>query len=318
MKKVSIVVLVYNVEKYIEKCMDSLVNQSYDDYKIIIINDGSNDSSLEKLQNYQKQYPELVYIYTIKNGGRSNARNYGISKVDTEFFTFVDGDDYLDLDTISKLVRNLKKDTDISICNSMRVFNDKEKYLLKFFRDDIKEKNKAMMVSYPGPCGKLYRTSFFRENNIKFPDDVNYCEDMAIIPTLGLYTNKITYINEGLYKYVNHDDSAIRPIEYDRKRLDDIMTVINVLDKKFGNKYKEELEYIYIEHILRTTFLRYSCYKESIDVLNKLNDLFHQKYPQYYKNKYYQKVGIKFKALCFLSYHRCYAILRILAKLKVR
>ena len=80
MKKVSVVVLVYNVAEYLNKCLDSLINQDYDDYEIVIINDGSTDDSLSIINEYKKKYPKLFRVFSIKNGGRSNARNYGIRK----------------------------------------------------------------------------------------------------------------------------------------------------------------------------------------------------------------------------------------------
>lgn len=318
MKKVSVVVLVYNVSMYLKKCLNSLVNQTYKDYEIVIVNDGSTDSSLEILEEYKEEYPGLFKIYSIKNGGRSNARNYGISKVETEFFTFVDGDDYIDSRMLEKLVGNLDKDTDISICDSMRIFDDGNESILRFFRLDIEDKNKAMMVSYPGPCGKLYRTSLFRDNKIIFPKNVNCYEDMAVIPTLGLYTDKIKYIGEPLYKYVIHNDSAIRPKFFSEKRAQDLFRVMDFLNRKFHNRFNEELEFIYIEHLLRTASLRFSSFKEGRECVIKINDLMHQKYPNYIKNRYYKKVSFRFKILCYLAYHRIYWVLRILARMNVR
>ena len=95
MKKFSIIVPVYNVENYLEKCLDSLINQKHNSYEIIIINDGSTDNSQRIIDNYKKKYPKLISSYKKGNGGLSSARNYGIEKSTGEYLLFVDSDDYI-------------------------------------------------------------------------------------------------------------------------------------------------------------------------------------------------------------------------------
>lgn len=309
MEVVSVVVLVYNIEKYLEKCMDSLVSQTYNKFKIIVINDGSTDNSLDILNKYKKKYSRLIDIYSIPNGGRSNARNIGISKVKTEFFTFVDGDDYLDKDYL-KLLMSKSKDSDIVVCDAMRIIDGKEKSIFKYFKDNIKEKNKAFMVSHPGPCGKVYRTKLFKDNKIVFIDNIKLYEDLAVIPTLGLYTDKIKYVNKPLYKYVIHAESALRQNNFNEK-INDVFKVMESLSEKFNGRYPEELEFNYIEHFLRTASLRYSRYKEGKQYIREISDIMHKKFPNYRNNKYYKKVPFGFKLLCFLAYHKKYMILKL-------
>ena len=314
MKDVSIVVLVYNIEKYLDKCLQSLVNQSYQNKKIVIVNDGSTDNSLNIIQKYQSENPNLISVYSIENGGRSNARNYGISKVETKYFTFVDGDDYLDVDFLKIMMSQVKDNIDIVVCNAMRIINGEEKSVLKLFKGGIAEKNKAMMLSHPGPCGKIYRTKIFTENNLKFLEDIRLYEDLAVIPAIGLYTDKIIYVDKPLYKYVIHNNSAIRQVEFN-ENLNDIFEVMNYLSNTFSDSYKEELEYIYIEHLLRTASLRYSKFKQGKKYINKISNIMHEKYPNYRKNKYYKKAKFGFKILCFLAYYRMFFLLKLVGKL---
>ena len=306
---VSIIVLVYNLEKYLDKCLISLVNQTYEKKKIIIVNDGSVDNSLEIINKYQKKYSTIIECYSIPNGGRSNARNYGISKVKTEYFTFVDGDDYLDIDYL-KILMDKIEDNDIAICNAVRIIDGKETSVFKFFKENIKEKNKALMLSHPGPCGKIYKTKLFKDNKISFPKDIRLYEDMAVIPTLGLYTDKIVYVDKSLYKYVIHENSAIRQKKFN-ENINDVFKVVDILSKKFDEKYPDELEFIYIEHFLRTASLRYTNYQEGKEYLYKISDIMHEKYPNYLHNKYYKEVGMGFKLLCFLAYHKFFCLLKL-------
>ena len=314
MEKVSMVVLVYNVGKYLEKCLDSLVNQTYQEKEIVVVNDGSTDNSLEILNKYKEEYPNILTIYSIPNGGRSNARNYGISKVKTKFFTFVDGDDYLDTQYLEKMMDKMDNNTDIVVCDAIRIIHGQESSVLKFFKDEIKEKNKAMMLSHPGPCGKIYRTKIFTDHNLTFLPNVRLYEDLAVIPTLGLYTNKIKYINEPMYKYVIHDSSAIRQTSFN-ENLHDVFIVVEALSNKFKNKYHDELEFIYTEHLLRTASLRYTKFNEGKQFIAKISNIMHEKYPHYNQNKYFKKVSLGFKLLCFLAYHKMYWALKMIGKL---
>ena len=96
MKKVSVIVPVYNVEKYLERCLNSLVNQTLQDIQIIVVNDGSPDNSQEIIDRFEKEYPDKLKGYIKENGGLSDARNYGMQFVEGEYVAFVDSDDYVD------------------------------------------------------------------------------------------------------------------------------------------------------------------------------------------------------------------------------
>ena len=94
--KVSVIVPVYNVEKYLEKCLESLVNQTLKSIQIIIVNDGSSDNSQEIIDKYAKQYPNKIFSYIKENGGLGDARNYGLNYAEGEYISFVDADDWVD------------------------------------------------------------------------------------------------------------------------------------------------------------------------------------------------------------------------------
>ena len=142
MKKVSVIVPVYNVEKYIDKCLNTLVNQTLKDIEIIIVNDGSPDNSQEIIDKYQKKYPKKIKSYIKENGGQGSARNFGLEKATGEYIGYVDSDDFIELDMYEKLYNKAKKhDLDISICGNYcltesgekteesdrRLFNDEKK-----------------------------------------------------------------------------------------------------------------------------------------------------------------------------------------------
>ena len=120
--KVSIIVPVYNVEEYLRKCLDSLVNQTYQNIEIIIVNDGTKDNSQSIIDEYKKKFSKLINSYMKENGGLASARNYGIDKATGEYIMFVDSDDYIDTNMVEKLVRTAsKKYSDIVVSNFYRV-----------------------------------------------------------------------------------------------------------------------------------------------------------------------------------------------------
>jgi glycosyltransferase involved in cell wall biosynthesis len=113
--RISIIVPVYNTEKYLKKCLDSLVNQSLKDIEIIIINDGSTDNSQNIIDEYKNKYPKLIKSYIKENGGLSDARNFGLAKAKGEYIGFVDSDDYVDYKLFELLNNEIKKEKDIDI-----------------------------------------------------------------------------------------------------------------------------------------------------------------------------------------------------------
>ena len=117
MKQVSIIVPVYNVEKYLRKCLDSLVNQTLKDIEIIVVNDGSPDNSQDIINEYVKKYPKIIKSFIVKNGGQGSARNFAIKEAKGEYILYVDSDDYIDLDMAETLYNAAKLNE--SVCEYM-------------------------------------------------------------------------------------------------------------------------------------------------------------------------------------------------------
>ena len=113
MQKISVIVPVYNTEKYIKKCLDSIINQTYSNIEIIIINDGSTDNSELIINEYLKEYPDKIKYYKKENGGLSDARNYGVTKATGDYICFVDSDDYIDINLFESLKMEVEKQTQL-------------------------------------------------------------------------------------------------------------------------------------------------------------------------------------------------------------
>ncbi|MGN1311391.1 MAG: glycosyltransferase family 2 protein [Bacilli bacterium] len=309
--KVSVIVPVFNVENYLEKCLTSLVNQTLKDIEIIIINDGSTDGSQKIIDKFKKENNNIKN-YIQQNKGQASARNFGLQHCSAEYVTYVDSDDYIELDMMEKLYNNIKKNKyDIIISNIIKEEGNK-KYIFKNFWQVKEEVNKNFMISHMGPVARLYRRKFLIDNKFKFLEGVIY-EDLGSIPMLGMYTNKIGYVDEAYYHYVIRKGSIMKPLKYNKK-MEDIFKVMNNLSNKINEEYKEELEYLYIEHLLYGASLRFVDFNKK-DMLLKIKNIMHEKYPKYRNNIYYKNKSIKFKLICLLSYHGCYGIVKILKRI---
>lgn len=309
MKKISIIVPVYNVENYLEKCLDSLVNQTLKDIEIIVVNDGSPDNSQDIIDKYVKMYNN-VFSYKKKNGGLSDARNYGLKYVTGEYVAFIDSDDYVDVTMLEKMYLKAKKDKlDIVVCDTIEVYGEKEilkKSNLHYSSDDVRN----YIISPPMACSRIYKRSLFEK--IEFKKGIYY-EDLNLTPSLVKYTNKIGFLEEGLYYYVQRNNSIMKQVIFNDKMLD-IFKVLNNNKKNLYNKFPEEVEYLYITHLLRTASLRFVDFRNAKELLDEIYNTIRREFPNYRKNIYYKKSSIKLKIVCFCAYFKQVKLLKVLKK----
>ena len=251
MKKVSIVVPVYNVEEYLSKCLDSLVSQACDDYKIIIVNDGTKDNSQEIIDDYKTKYPQLVESYIKENGGLADARNYGLKYVDTPYVMFIDSDDYVKENLVSRCLETIEKESsDIVVFNytTHYISNDTfEDFNLELEGNYSLEINPEILIKTPNAAwNKIYKTSLFKDNNIEYPKGVWY-EDLGTTPILLSKAKSITYIKDCLYIYQADRPNNIMS-SVSEKTIDVIKSLKIVCDSYKENgifeKYYPELNYL--------------------------------------------------------------------------
>lgn len=208
----SIIIPVYNVEKYLKNCLDSVINQTYKNLEIILVNDGSTDNCAKICDAYKDNNKQIKVIHK-QNGGLSDARNVGILQATGRYIGFVDSDDTIDKEMYDILLSNLKNNNaDISICNFYFVRENHK--IQQSFSNQIKLKNKeeALDDLYNNSkfgnfvWNKLYKKELF--NNIKFPIKKKY-EDIWIMHELFAQAQNITYIDKPLYYYYERSNSII-------------------------------------------------------------------------------------------------------------
>ena len=229
MKKVSIIVPVYNVERYVEKCIRSILDQSYQNIEIIIVDDGSMDDSYNICADLQKESPDKIKLFKKENGGLSSARNFGLSQAQGEYISFIDSDDIVSQDFIEKLVSLLEEtSSSISCCQVAKFNNDEKPKFTHTVEHSEYNTNEAieLLVTNKMPshaCNKFYVASLFQ--NMKFPIDRNY-EDIFIMYKIFKNAKKVAlYNNAKLYGYLQRKGSITGSI--DDKSLNDYIDAIN-------------------------------------------------------------------------------------------
>ena len=216
-RKVSVIIPVYNVEQYLRQCLDSVINQTFKDIEIIIVNDCSQDNSLQIIKEYQQEDDRIVLINLEKNGGVGLARNEGMKVAKGKYITFVDSDDWIRKDYIEVLYNSITKyNTDVAFSkferydnNSKNIINNNKK--IKYYNKvicSIKDKKNLILSEPKILINLIIEKKFIVENNVMFPKEVPG-EDVLFILKLIAINSKIMYIKDTVYFYRENRDSSI-------------------------------------------------------------------------------------------------------------
>ncbi len=220
--KVSVIVPIYNVEPYINRAIDSLVNQTLKDIEIILVDDGSPDNCGKIADRYAAQNANIIVIHQ-ENGGVSDARNAGLKKATGEYIGFADPDDYAEPDMFEKLYNSAKEnESDLVLCGYKEVFSPNYSLL----RENKIEKKEGDMfdIAYGNVCAdlgayvwnKLYKASIIKDNNLAFPKDINIVEDTVFLFDFIKYAKSYSFINAPLYNYIRQPKSICAVYKPDR------------------------------------------------------------------------------------------------------
>lgn len=210
MPKVSVIVPVYGVEKYISKCIESILNQTYTDWELILVDDGSPDNSGFICDEYARKDSRIRVIHK-ENGGVSSARNVGLDYATGEWVTFVDADDWIDLNTFNICLPYMA-DNDIVRFSMNLVMNVDETDIRPFLLlEEPKEQYLARIVSREtilGVCGGLYRRKLFCDNDIRFDLSLICGEDWVVLTNLVVHSNNCKILPQPLYQYNKYNESS--------------------------------------------------------------------------------------------------------------
>lgn len=250
MSKISIIVPVYNSSKYLNKCLDSIINQSYKNIEIICINDGSTDKSLDILNEYKK-IDDRVCVYTIKNSGVSCARNYGIKKSSGKYIMFIDSDDYIELDMIDRMMGTLLDEkVDIVRCNNFVEYFDKtiiEEYYLKnklinkIDSNIIDDIITSKLLTYC--CVLLVKKDILMKTNL-FNTNLKIYEDRVFYLELFLKAKSIYFMEDVLYHYVINNSSCTQSYKNVTNHLFDTIKGWKIIDDILKDNNFDDLKIV--------------------------------------------------------------------------
>ena len=233
--KVSVIVPVYNAEEYIGATLDSIINQDFNSYEIIVIDDGSTDGSPEIINEKLTKSTADYRIIRQENAGVSSARNRGMEEAIGEYLVFIDADDYVTGNHLSELYNG---ETDFSMVQFIKKENDKLSEPHRFSTESITCEEfikKELRMEMPFNFWQLmYKASIIKENNIRFNPDLIYGEDIDFALRALLYGDEIAISNEATYYYIQHPQSAIKTSEYRRFEVIEIFENLAQYYKKQG------------------------------------------------------------------------------------
>lgn len=216
---VSIIIPVYNMEKYLDECIISIVNQTFQNIEIILIDDGSTDASLDICMKWSKS-DSRIQVWHQNNRGVSSARNKGIEMAKGEYLLFVDADDYVDEEYVQSLYEKLDL-ADMIICGYSKVTDHQSPILLGkeglLKREELFFHMVCTNIVHMSSWNKIYRKTILRENNIKFHENIAIGEDMIFVVEYLQYCNSYYYINRAIYFYRKNEQSATNSTYSSRK-----------------------------------------------------------------------------------------------------
>lgn len=320
MAKVSVIVPVYNTEQYIEKCLESLVNQTLDDIEIVLINDGSTDESLSIMTKYKEKYADKILLISQENAGQGVARNLGISKCSGEYIGFVDSDDYVNLSMYETMWEKANEENlDLVECRYQYI--DEKNKELKQYGDvrPYRDCNDMFIDPLVSPWNKLVKADILKRINSVFAEGVIY-EDTAFFLKIIPHIKKSGFVDQALVYHINRGTSTMNANK--NKRVGDIFKVlkgiIDYYDKNnYRETYKNELEYFCVKILLCSSMVRISKVtdKKLCQIfLNTTFEMINDYFPEYKGNPYMQQ-GKKNLYMKLISYKSAKVLLPLFRRI---
>jgi len=310
---VSIIVPVYNVEKFLPRCVESLLSQTYKNIQIVVVNDGSKDNSLEVARKYEKQDKRVV-VLTKENQGLSHTRNTGLNFLlnqenkKTKYICFIDSDDYVSPVFVETLYTALKQNNaDISVVTNCRVSEKQNLEYKHIFRNkfnpqkykrELYNETEAMKQLFSGkkfgvgPCNKMYRAEMINSKNpVRFPEDIKHSEDIPFVYEMFSKSKKVVFVPKANYAYTKRNGSLVRS-KFNPKKLTTFKG-LNYCCENCQKNLPDAYSYVagwralsnfeMLYYMFRDRYFDYDVYNQIVEILKK--DMKHltksRKFPLY-------------------------------------
>ncbi len=299
MPQVSIVVPVYNSASYLEKCLDSLMNQTLQDIEVIAVNNGSTDDSQRILDKYCQEYPRKMQSHRIDIADLSEARNVGLSFAKGEYVGYVDSDDYVHETMYEKLLsKALQGDFDMVVCDFYFEYPQKRMYIHAGLKEDaflLRDIKKSMRTLQPSAWNKLYKRQLL-EQGVVFKPGI-WHEDVEFIYRLFSKIRSIGVVQEGLYYYIQREGSITHSSERLMQYLANFESILAYYrEQGCYEAFAKELEYQYVRYLYASTVKRLAKTKDPVlfnQGVDRVIEAVQSRFPYYKRNKIFYQQGAK-------------------------
>lgn len=298
----SIIVPVYNAEEYLERCLQSVftaVAMSKVSAEVILVDNGSTDNSVKVAKDFASKSPLRISVLQCPTKGAAAVRNFGVPYAKGEYIWFVDADDTVAENSIKLLMEKARRErADIAMMGAMRVYNDGHSDYLSAI-DSTKPDYKSRFVRYgAGPWQFLFKRSWWVSNGFLFKEGIIH-EDMEMISSLILYTNKFTFVDKPLYTYYQNNDSVLHKAKWDPHYLDifPALTGLYTRFEKMGalEEYHDELEWFFIWNLLIDSAKDFKKFPEGKVGFKFSREMLKKYYPNWRKNKFLRQKPLKLR-----------------------
>lgn len=314
MELVSIVVPVYKVEKYLDKCIGSIRRQTYPDLEIILVDDGSPDRCKKMCDEYAAE-DERIQVIHKENGGLGDARNAGIQRISGEYLLFVDSDDWIHEELVERTVETAQKyEADIVLFDYVSVEengNQGNVFSMGIPSGCVlstKDEPRLIMASCSA-VNKLYRREFWEKTGLSFTKG-RYYEDLGTIPKMMGLAERIVYRKEVLYYYLSRGGSIMHSVDFRKNYEDRTAAVDGVLrfyrEHKLLEQYQKELEYLVFENIYFVPSKEIVLNDRKSPYLSKFRAYAYKRFPNLERNLYIKEMPCKDRILWLLLKKKMY------------
>ena len=323
MPKASVIVPVYKVEEYLEKCVQSILAQTERDFELILVDDGSPDRCGALCDSLAQTDPRVRVIHQ-ENQGLGGARNTGIREARGDWLLLVDSDDWIEPKILEKAMEaGLREEADL-VMFAFRTVDEQGRELGVFREDMPKERgiglqeHKEALLTAPCAWNKLYRRSFFQGTGLAYPPRVWY-EDLRTTPKLMAKAGRMVFLDEVGYNYLQRQGSIMNSANLERNR--EILDAFDDLLPWFRKEglfeaYRRELEYLAVFHVYLTAGVRVALADRKSPLLRELAAYVEERFPGWRQNPYLPKLGGKRRLLVSLLQKKWYWAVSLLFKLK--
>lgn len=320
--KISVIIPVYNVETLLDRCLASLNKQTFKEFEVLVINDGSTDSSESIIQKYVDEKPEVFKLINQENAGQSAARNHGVELAKGKYIYFLDSDDYIKPSTLRMMYDTAEMNKLDYVIDGFQRVDESGNYIDSFTIPTVVHSqvinpsvDTSLFLIHNSIWNRLYLKDIIVKNNLKFMSGIWY-EDLLFGHQYYIYSQRAMVVNQQNYFYVQRPGSIMASMSSE-KNLDIVVVFKELIDfyKKQGiyNQYANLIEQMAISEFYIATMVRL-IRTNKMDIAKQIDSEFRTMFPNYKKNPGVKKLAFKHKIVYRLLNLKWYGIVRMIFK----